>query len=253
MGNPDHTGMLYIVGTPIGNLEDLTFRALRILKEVDVVAAEDTRHSQHLLTHYGVSTPLTSYHDFNKEEKTPVLLRRLQEGQRVALICDAGTPVISDPGYYLITRALEAQIPVVPIPGPSAILTALSGSGLPSDTFIFQGFLPRKHGARRRFLEGFQDEPRTLIFFEAPHRLLRTLEDLQVTLGDRRIVIGRELTKHHEEWLRGPVSDVAQALAVRRIRGEITVIVEGNRVKRKKRGVEDREAPPRITNGPPPS
>ena len=168
-------GILYIVSTPIGNLEDITYRAHRILNEVDFIAAEDTRHTQKLCSHYGISTTLTSYHDFNKENKTPVLLEKLQEGCSIALVSDAGTPLISDPGYYLLTRAIEADIRVVPIPGPSAILAALTASGLPTDAFHYEGFLPKKSAARFRMLQILVEETRTIILFETPHRIKITL------------------------------------------------------------------------------
>lgn len=226
-------GVLYIVSTPIGNLEDISFRALRVLKEVTTVAAEDTRHTKTLLAHYGIGTPLTSYHDFNKEEKAPVLLERLKEGHSVALVSDAGTPTISDPGYFLITQALAAGITVVPVPGPSAVLAALAASGLPTDAFVFEGFLPRKSGPRRRLLESLRDERRTVIVFESPHRLRSSLELIREILGERRIVLARELTKVHEELLRGTADELLKALGTRTIRGELTLVLEG---KRKRKG-----------------
>lgn len=224
-------GSLYIVSTPIGNLEDLTFRAVRILKEVTIIAAEDTRRTQKLCRHYGVETPLTSYHDFNKKEKTAILLKRLQEGATIALVSDAGTPLISDPGYYLVTRAIAEKIPIIPIPGPSAVLSALSASGLPTDTFLFHGFLPRKPGPKARLLKSLCDEPRTLIFFETPHRLRHTLKAIHETLGARRMVLARELTKMHEELIRGTVEEVIEAAAVSSLRGEITLVIEGKSTK----------------------
>jgi 16S rRNA (cytidine1402-2'-O)-methyltransferase len=228
-------GVLYIVSTPIGNLEDISFRALRVLKEVATVAAEDTRHTKTLLAHYGIGTPLTSYHDFNKEEKAPVLLERLKDGHSVALVSDAGTPTISDPGYFLITQALAAGITVVPVPGPSAVLTALAASGLPTDAFVFEGFLPRKSGPRRRLLESLRDERRTVIVFESPHRLRSSLELIREILGDRRIVLARELTKIHEEFLRGTAEELLKTLGARTIRGELTLVLEG---KRKRKGTD---------------
>lgn len=228
-------GVLYIVSTPIGNLEDISFRALRVLKEVATVAAEDTRHTKTLLAHYGIGTPLTSYHDFNKEEKAPVLLERLKDGHSVALVSDAGTPTISDPGYFLITQALAAGITVAPVPGPSAVLTALAASGLPTDAFVFEGFLPRKSGPRRRLLESLRDERRTVIVFESPHRLRSSLELIREILGDRRIVLARELTKIHEEFLRGTAEELLKTLGARTIRGELTLVLEG---KRKRKGTD---------------
>ena len=168
-------GTLYVVSTPIGNLEDITMRAVRVLKEVGIIAAEDTRHTKQLCTHLGITTPLTSYHDFNKEQKTAVLLERLRLGTDVALVSDAGTPVISDPGYFLITRSIEAGIRVVPIPGPSAVLAALAASGLPSDSFRFEGFLPRRDGPRSKRIESFREDPSSLILFESPHRIGKLL------------------------------------------------------------------------------
>ncbi len=221
------SGTLYIVSTPIGNLEDLTFRALRVLKEVHVIAAEDTRRTQKLCAHYGIGTPLTSYHDFNKEEKTPILLRKLQEESSVALVSDAGTPLISDPGYYLVTRTLAENIPVVPIPGPSAILAALTASGLPTDAFVFHGFLPRKSKARAEFLQSLAEEPRTIVLFEAPYRMRKTLEILQQTLSGRKIALARELTKHYEEFFRGTVEEITQVFGTKNVKGEMTIVIEG--------------------------
>ena len=220
-------GMLYLVSTPIGNLEDLTFRALRVLREVTVIAAEDTRHTQKLCAHYGITTPLTSYHDFNKEGKTPVFLKRMLEGDSIALVSDAGTPLISDPGYYLVTRAAAHNIPVVPIPGASAVLAALASSALPTDTFIFQGFLPRQSGKRSRLLEHLANEPRTLIAFETPHRIERTLKAIQEAFGDRKVVLARELTKIHEEIIRGTAKDILAGYRERGLKGEMTLIIEG--------------------------
>ncbi len=223
-------GVLYVVGTPIGNLEDVTLRALRVLKGVDVIAAEDTRHTQHLLARYDITTPLTSYHAFHEDEKARVLVERLRAGQAVALVTDAGTPCVSDPGYALITRCIEAGIRVVPVPGPTAAIAALSVSGLPTETFLFEGFLPRKASARRRRLEALKTERRTLIVYEAPHRLVRLLADLLAVLGDRRLVAGRELTKRHEEIVRGRVSTLLAAVQERgSARGEYTLVVEGDR------------------------
>lgn len=222
-------GTLYIVSTPIGNLEDVTLRALRIFKEVEIVAAEDTRHTQKLLTYYKIHTKLTSYHDHNKEEKAQILVQQLKAGRSAALAADAGTPGISDPGYFLINRCIQDGIPVVPIPGASAFLAALSISGLPTDSFLFEGFLPRKKTARLRRLETLKMEPRTLIFYESPHRLIVCLSDLLKILGDRRVVIARELTKAFEEIRRGRLSKIIPELSGRSIRGEITLVVEGSR------------------------
>ena len=222
-------GRLYIVSTPIGHLEDITLRALRILKEVSVVAAEDTRHTQKLFNHYQIHTPMTSYHDHNKEEKTEVLLQRLKEGHSMALVSDAGTPGISDPGYYLINRCIQAAIPLSPIPGPAAFLAALAVSGLPTDAFLFEGFLPRKQGGRLKHLLALKEEPRTIILYESPHRLVRCLHDLLNTWGDRRAMVARELTKLFEDIVRGRLSQIIPKLEERPVRGEITLVIEGCR------------------------
>jgi 16S rRNA (cytidine1402-2'-O)-methyltransferase len=220
-------GSLYIVATPIGNLEDVTLRALRILGEVSLIAAEDTRHTQKLLTHFSIAKPLTSYHDHNKEQKAEVLVARLKEGGDVALVSDAGTPGISDPGYYIINRAIEEGIRVVPIPGATAALAALSVSGLPTDSFVFEGFMPPKKGRRVAKLKSLADETRTVILYEAPHRIHETLDDMRDVLGNRRIVLARELTKIHEELLRGKIGDIIEKLTGRSVKGEITLVVEG--------------------------
>jgi 16S rRNA (cytidine1402-2'-O)-methyltransferase len=222
-----NTGTLFIVSTPIGNLEDITLRALRVLKEVDSIAAEDTRHTRHLLDRYQISTQLTSYHDHNKEEKAPVLVARMLEGKSVALVSDAGTPGISDPGYFLINLAADQNIPVVPVPGATAAIAALSVSGLPTDRFVFEGFLPAKHLARMKRLQGLVKEKRTLIFYEAPHKILKTLADILEVFGERRAVITRELTKVHEETMRGSLSEILKHLQAGHIRGEFTIIVHG--------------------------
>ena len=220
-------GTLYIVSTPIGNLEDITLRAIRVLKEVDLIAAEDTRHTKHLLDRYQIQTQLTSYHDHNKEEKAPVLVARLLEGKSVALVSDAGTPGISDPGYFLINLAADQKVPVVPIPGATAAIAALSVSGLPTDSFVFEGFLPAKHGARLKRLQKLLKEERTIIFYEAPHKIMKTLEDMTEVFGDRRAVITRELTKIHEETIRGTLSEILKHLQEGTIKGEFTVVVHG--------------------------
>ncbi len=221
-------GTLYIVATPIGNLEDITLRALRTLAGVDTIAAEDTRRTRHLLTHHGISGSLVSYHDHNKVKQAPRLLAMLQMPQSVALVTDAGTPGISDPAYYLLQVVLQHDIPVVPIPGVTAAITALSVSGLPTDRFVFEGFLPIKSGRRRQRLETLSDEPRTIVFYESPYRLLKLLQEIHDYFGaDRRVVIGRELTKRFEEMLRGTAASLQDELASRSIRGEFTVIVAG--------------------------
>ena len=222
-------GLLYIVATPIGNLEDITLRALRILKEVDLIAAEDTRHTKKLLTHYGIQKHLTSYHEYNEKTKSSQLIHRLKEGCRVALVSDAGTPLLSDPGFRLVQEAIRAEAQVIPVPGPSALTAVLSASGLPTDHFAFDGFLPAKKAARRKHLTGLREEERTLVFYEAPHRVQESLRDILEILGDREIVLGREVTKLHEEFLRGSVSQLISATEPREWRGEITVVVGGGR------------------------
>ncbi|HLO24831.1 MAG TPA: 16S rRNA (cytidine(1402)-2'-O)-methyltransferase [Geobacteraceae bacterium] len=219
------SGTLYIVATPIGNLEDMTFRAVRVLREVDLIAAEDTRHSRKLLSHFGISRPLTSYFDHNKELKGGYILDRLREGLSVALISDAGTPCISDPGYQLVRDAISGGVPVVPIPGPSAAIAALSASGLPTASFVFEGFLPNRQGKRREKLAALKDESRLLVFYESPNRLLATLADLEDILGDREAVVAREMTKIYEEFARGTLSRIAAKFAGEKVRGEVVVLV----------------------------
>jgi 16S rRNA (cytidine1402-2'-O)-methyltransferase len=224
-------GTLYIVATPIGNLEDITLRALRILGEVDVIAAEDTRHTRKLLTHHGISQPLVSYHEHNKQRQTPYILALLQEGKSIALVTDAGTPGISDPGYSLLQTLIAHAIPVVPIPGPTAVIAALSVAGLPTDRFVFEGFLPPKGGKRRQRLAAWCDESRTIVVYESPYRLVRLIEDIVTHLGsERRVVVARELTKHFEEVMRGTAAELREALQGRTIRGECTVVIAGRGV-----------------------
>ena len=226
-GAGDVAGTLYIVATPIGNLEDITLRALRILKEVDLIAAEDTRHTRKLLTHYDISTPLTSYHDHSESTKAAGLVETLLTGKSIALVSDAGTPCISDPGYRLVKNAAEADISVVPVPGPSMLTALMSVGGLPTDRFAFEGFLPAKQGQRQRALRELCREKRSLIFYESPHRLLSTLADLAQIFGDRRVVVGRELTKRFEEILRGPVRTILSVFHNRPVKGEVAFVVEG--------------------------
>lgn len=221
------TGTLYIVATPIGNLEDITLRAIRMLKEADLIAAEDTRHTKHLLDRYEIATHLTSYHDHNKEEKAPVLVARMLEGKSVALVTDAGTPGISDPGYFLINLAIDQKVFVVPIPGATAAIAALSVSGMPTGRFVFEGFLPAKHLARLKRLQQLAQEDRTIVFYEAPHKIVRSVQDMLEVFGDRRAVITRELTKIHEETIRGTLSGILKRLEEGTIKGEFTVIVHG--------------------------
>ena len=217
---------LYLVATPIGNLEDITLRALRVLKEADLIACEDTRQTQKLLNHYGIATRTTSYHEHNEMTQAPELVIELEQGARIALVTDAGMPGISDPGFRLITLAIRHFVPVVPIPGASAFLAALVASGLPTDAFRFSGFLPAKRGPRRALLESIRESPRTQVFYEAPHRLLETLEDVVEVLGPaRHVVVAREVTKIHEEFLRGRADHALQALKKATVRGEITLLI----------------------------
>ncbi|MBI4302681.1 MAG: 16S rRNA (cytidine(1402)-2'-O)-methyltransferase [Chloroflexi bacterium] len=217
-------GTLYLVATPIGNLKDISLRALDLLGKVELIAAEDTRKTRRLLTAYGIKTPLTSYHDFSKPGKVEYLLKVLTDGD-VALVSEAGMPGISDPGYELIVAAIERGFPVAPIPGPSALVAAVAVSGLPSHQFLYLGFLPRKTGARRRLLQSVADQPRTLVAFESPHRLQATLSDVVEVLGDRRLAVCRELTKLHEEVFRGRASEALEHF--HELRGEFTLVIEG--------------------------
>ncbi|MDY6861664.1 MAG: 16S rRNA (cytidine(1402)-2'-O)-methyltransferase [Thermodesulfobacteriota bacterium] len=226
---PEERGKLYIVATPIGNLEDITYRAVRILKEVNIVASEDTRHSKILFNHYNVNTPLVSYYEYNKYKRTPQLIENLLKGKDLALVSDAGTPGISDPGYFLIKVALEHNIPIIPIPGTSSLIAALSVSGLPTDRFIFEGFLPRKKIKRRTYLEKLKNEKGTFLFFESPYRILRTLNEILNLWGDRDAVLAREITKIYEEFIREKISKIIQKLESRKIRGEITLLVAGKK------------------------
>ena len=220
-------GTLYICGTPIGNLEDITLRVIKILKEVKFIAAEDTRHTKILLDHYQINTKVTSYHEYNKFKKAPYLVEILKNGQDIALVSDAGMPGISDPGYVLINLALKNNIKLIPVPGVSALTTALVVSGLPTDKFVFEGFLPRKIKERKKYFKSIENEERTIIFYEAPHRLKKTLKDMLEILGDRKIVIARELTKKYEEIIRGNLIQVLSEINTREIKGEITLIVQG--------------------------
>ena len=217
---------LFLVGTPIGNLEDITLRALRVLREVALIAAEDTRTTGRLLKHYEIDTPLTSFHEYSDEGRIAELVERLAQGD-VALVSDAGMPGLSDPGYRLVQAALEAGITVSPIPGPSAVVTAIVSSGLPSDSFLFLGFLPRQQKARREALAEAGRLPQTLVVYEAPHRLLVFLKDVIEVLGDRQVVVARELTKLYEEIWRGPASRAQVHFAEKQVRGEITVVIAG--------------------------
>jgi 16S rRNA (cytidine1402-2'-O)-methyltransferase len=217
---------LYLVATPIGNLEDITLRAIRILKEVDLIACEDTRQTQKLLSHYGIETRTTSYHEHNELTRSAELIMHMEQGQSIALVTDAGMPGISDPGYRMVALAIRHHIPVVPIPGPTAFLAALVASGLPTDSFRFGGFLPEKSAKRRKVLESAKTSPRTQIFYEAPHRLIESLEDVVDVLGPtRHVVVAREVTKIYEEFVRGQARDVLEQMRLRdEVRGEITLL-----------------------------
>ena len=220
-------GTLYIVSTPIGNLEDITLRAIRILREVKLIAAEDTRRTKILLDAYGIDTPLTSLHDRNELKKSIHLIARLNEGMDIAYVSDAGTPGISDPGYIFVKQAISESIRVVPVPGPVAAVAALNVSGLPMDSFVFFAFLPSRHGKRRQLLESIKEESKTMVFYESPNRLVATLQDVNEILGDRQIAVSRELTKIYEETLRGTVSEVSESLRGKKIKGEITLVISG--------------------------
>jgi 16S rRNA (cytidine1402-2'-O)-methyltransferase len=219
------TGCLYLVATPIGNLEDITLRALRVLKEADLIACEDTRQTQKLLQHYAIHKELVSYHAHNELTRAPELVIQLEEGAQVALVSDAGTPVVSDPGHRLVAQCLRHHIPVVPIPGPAAFVAALAASGMPTEEFLFVGFLPSRAGARRKKLDALKAEPRALVLYEAPHRLLETLSDAADILGSRPAVVAREVTKIHEEFLRGSLAELRDAARKRAPRGEITLLI----------------------------
>ncbi len=221
-------GTLYIVATPIGNLEDITHRALKVLSQVDCIAAEDTRKTRFLLEHFNIQKELISYYSYNEDRRIPLLIQRLKGGASIALVSDAGTPGISDPAYQLVRAAIEADITIVPIPGPTAFLPALIVSGLPTDRFVFEGFLPVKKG-RKTKLEKLSAEERTIILYESPHRILRTLQDLFTYFDDREITIGRELTKKFEEILRGKISEVLKKLHSRFIKGEFVIVVAGKK------------------------
>jgi 16S rRNA (cytidine1402-2'-O)-methyltransferase len=220
-------GTLYIVSTPIGNLEDITLRALRVLREVDLIAAEDTRRTRQLLSRFGIHKPLISYHEYNRRMRERTLLVELRGGKSIALVTDAGTPGVSDPGEELVRRAVQEKIPLVPVPGPTALVAALSISGLPTESFLFYGFLPSKAGARKKWLASLKDRPETLVFYESPRRLASLLESAAEVLGDRRVAVAREMTKVYEEVYRGTLSEVLDRLRGEEIKGEVTVILEG--------------------------
>ena len=222
------SGTLYLVATPIGNLADITHRALQILKDVDLIACEDTRHTHKLLQHYGITTKTVSYHEHNEQQRASHLVDQLKQGSDIAVVSDAGTPSISDPGFRLVRAAIENDVRVVPVPGPSALISALIAAGLPTDEFFFAGFLPSRSNARRTRLSELRTVPGTLIFYEAPHRLATTLKDAYEILGERDAVVARELTKLHEEIKRGRLSELAGYFEDNEARGEIVVLIDRN-------------------------
>jgi 16S rRNA (cytidine1402-2'-O)-methyltransferase len=219
---------LYIVPTPIGNLEDITLRALRVLKEADLIACEDTRHTRKLLEHFGINTPTISYHEHNEKSRTPELIERLEKGQQVALVADAGTPGVSDPAYRIVLAAIEHGITIIPLPGATALIGALIASGLPLDSFLFLGFLPHKKHARQAKLAELKSQRATLVIYEAPHRIRYTLADAQSVLGNRQAVLVRELTKLHEQFIRGTLAEISNYFAEHEPRGEMTLVIAGS-------------------------
>ena len=227
-------GTLFVVATPIGNLEDITFRAVRILNEVDLIASEDTRHTKILLDRYTIGTPLTSYHKFNIRAKTHQLVQQLQLGKDLALVSDAGTPGISDPGQELIAAAVGQGIRVESVPGASAVIAALSVAGLPTDRFVFEGFLPKKPGKKRKLLASLKDEERTIIIYESPFRLLKTLAEVAKIMGERQVAVCRELTKRFEEIIRGGAGEVLEKLQGKEVRGEIVLVISGQAAQRER-------------------
>jgi 16S rRNA (cytidine1402-2'-O)-methyltransferase len=226
MSESIQAGTLYLVATPIGNLDDITYRAVKVLSSVDVIAAEDTRTTKILLDHYSIVKPMVSYYSYNEQARAPQLIEKLLAGQSVAVVSDAGTPGISDPAFHIVQQALEHNIPIIPIPGASAVLSALVVSGLPIDRFVFEGFLPLKKGRKTKF-ESLKTEPRTIVLYESPHRIIRTLEDIQTYFGNRQVVVARELTKKFEEVMRGSVESVLATIQAKQPRGEYVVVVQG--------------------------
>ena len=225
-GVAEEIGTLYIISTPIGNLKDATHRSLELLSDVDLIAAEDTRRTGVLLKHYGIKTPLSSFNSYNQVKKSDRLIARLKAGHDLALVSDAGTPGVSDPLYYLVKAALDERVPVVSLPGPSAVLVALTVSGLPVNRFVFEGFLPRKKG-RKKLIEELAQEKRTIVLFESPHRIVKTLNELYQVMGDRKAVLARELTKIHEEVIRGTLGALATKAEEQKLKGEITLVISG--------------------------
>ena len=225
-GVAEEIGTLYIISTPIGNLKDATHRSLELLSDVDLIAAEDTRRTGILLKHYEIKTPLSSFNSYNQVKKSDRLIARLKVGHDLALVSDAGTPGVSDPLYYLVKAALDKRVPVVSLPGPSAVLAALTVSGLPINRFVFEGFLPRKKG-RKKLIEELAQEKRTIVLFESPHRIVKTLNELYQVMGDRKAVLARELTKIHEEVIRGTLGELATKAEEQKLKGEITLVISG--------------------------
>ena len=225
-GAAEAIGALYIISTPIGNLKDVTHRSLELLSDVDLIAAEDTRRTGVLLKHYGIKTPLSSFNSYNQVKKSDRLIARLKAGHDLALVSDAGTPGVSDPLYYLVKAALDKRVPVVSLPGPSAVLAALTVSGLPINRFVFEGFLPRKKG-RKKLIEELAQEKRTIVLFESPHRIVKTLNELYQVMGERKAVLARELTKIHEEVIRGTLGALATKAEEQKLKGEITLVISG--------------------------
>ena len=224
----DQAGKLYLVPTPVGNLEDITARALRILGEVDLIACEDTRVTGRLLKHFDISSKLISYHEYNERQQAGKLAEAIESGQSVAIVTDAGSPGISDPAYRLVRAAIDAGIEIIPLPGPSALVPAITASGLPTDRFFYEGFLSPKSGARRTRLEKLKEYEHTVVFYESPHRLLKSLGDMETVLGNRQACVAREISKKFEEFIRGTLSGIQQQLSGRSIKGEIVIVVSGN-------------------------
>jgi len=237
--NSGESGILYVVATPIGNMADITLRAIQTLKDVTLIAAEDTRHTKRLLMHYAIRNSMISLHEHNENERTGVLVKRLRDGESIALVSDAGTPTLSDPGYRLIKEAIASGIRIVPIPGASAVSASLCASGLPTDAYVFMGFLPRKEGKRQKILKSLASERRTIVFYESPKRIRPLIKDMIKILGNRQGVLSREMTKRHEEFVRGNLSEILDALAGRpEIKGECTLVVKGA-AEKEKPGVDD--------------
>jgi 16S rRNA (cytidine1402-2'-O)-methyltransferase len=224
-------GVLYVVATPIGNLEDISMRAIRVMKEADIIVAEDTRRTKVLLNAFKISTPLISLHEHNEKEKSLFIIEKINTGKDIVYVTDAGTPCISDPGCFLISRAHDENITVIPVPGPSAVITALSVSGFIADCFVFCGFLPARQNDRKKYLQELKSEERTIVFYESPIRIMASLNDLRDILGNREIVLARELTKKFEEIRRGYISAIIDELTDRKIKGEITIIIKGEKIK----------------------